>query len=396
MTQEKRQLQEQIATHIYRGPVSSTPHPAGERRLAGETGTREIRPAPGVRTRQRVVTKPDSVQPAAGERYVERRNRVYSARAKAQTYSDVMPRTLAQTGVPASGRQMGAVKRPLPRYHASPVPIRSGRRPRRRKGLLWKVLGFFGFLLMVILGVNFALTGTAFRIDQVSIAGTHNPILVQRIQHMGMQGQNIFLIDVTAFTARIDQSPMVASAVLEKQWPNQLQVIVSERTPVLLWQTKHGTYSVDKHGVVIAPASETTGADSLMTVIDMPNHGNGGKDVVEQNIHPGARLNEADIAFAMAVFECLPGVVGITDYTLLYADSTPGTLANGQGNPGGSYVVESKAGWLAYLGGPYDANPLDNRLIELQQILALAQRQQLNLATVDLRYGLRPVYTLKS
>jgi hypothetical protein len=262
--------------------------------------------------------------------------------------------------------------------------------------LLWKVLGFFGFLLMVILGANFALTSTAFRIDQVSIAGTHNSILVQRIQHMGMQGQNIFLIDVTAFTARIDQSPMVASAVLEKQWPNQLQVIVSERTPVLLWQTKHGTYSVDKHGVVIAPASETTGADSLMTVIDMPNHGNGGKDVVGQNIHPGAQLNEADIAFAMAVFERLPGVVGIADYTLLYADSTRGTLTNGQGNPGGSYVVESKAGWLAYLGGPYDANPLDNRLIELQQILALAQRQQLNLATVDLRYGLRPVYTLKS
>ncbi|MFL5654737.1 MAG: hypothetical protein ACJ8CB_11245, partial [Ktedonobacteraceae bacterium] len=203
MTQEKRQLQEQIATHIYRGPVSSTPHPPGEQRLAGEKGTREMHP--GVRTRQRVVTKPDSVQPAAGERYVERRNRVYSARAKAQTYSNVTPRTLAQTGVPASGRQMGAVKRPLPRYHASPVPIRSGRRPRRRKGLLWKVLGFFGFLLMVILGVNFALTSTAFRIDQVSIAGTHNPILVQRIQHMGMQGQNIFLIDVTAFTARIDQ-----------------------------------------------------------------------------------------------------------------------------------------------------------------------------------------------
>ena len=116
MTQEKRQLQEQIATHIYRGPASSTPHPAGERRLAGETGTREMRPAPAIRARQRVVTKPDSVQPAAGERYVERRNRVYSARAKAQPYSNVMPRTLAQTGVPASGRQMGAVKRPLPRY----------------------------------------------------------------------------------------------------------------------------------------------------------------------------------------------------------------------------------------------------------------------------------------
>jgi hypothetical protein len=34
-------------------------------------------------------------------------------------------------------------------------------------------------------------------------------------------------------------------------------------------------------------------------------------------------------------------------------------------------------------------------LIELQHILALAQEQQLQLATIDLRYGLHPVYTLK-
>jgi hypothetical protein len=35
-------------------------------------------------------------------------------------------------------------------------------------------------------------------------------------------------------------------------------------------------------------------------------------------------------------------------------------------------------------------------VIELQQILALAHKQQLDLATIDLRYGLHPVYTLKS
>ena len=36
-------------------------------------------------------------------------------------------------------------------------------------------------------------------------------------------------------------------------------------------------------------------------------------------------------------------------------------------------MVEGKAGWVAYLGVANDANPLDNRLVELQQILALAQ-----------------------
>jgi len=75
-----------------------------------------------------------------------------------------------------------------------------------------------------------------------------------------------------------------------------------------------------------------------------------------------------------------------------------GNTTNEFGGTGGrgSYIVESSTGWQAYLGGASDANPLDNRLIELQQILALAQEEQLNLATIDLRYGLRPVYTLKT
>ncbi|HAE84379.1 MAG TPA: hypothetical protein DCK85_13400, partial [Ktedonobacter sp.] len=95
--------------------------------------------------------------------------------------------------------------------------------------------------------------------------------------------------------------PMVASADLEKQWPNQLQVSVTERTPVLLWQTSHGTYSVDQHGIVIAPADETTGANALMTVVDGRNQGKtaGGKGTV---IHPGVQLNATDISFAVAVF----------------------------------------------------------------------------------------------
>jgi hypothetical protein len=257
---------------------------------------------------------------------------------------------------------------------------------------LWRIFGFFAVVVMMMLGANFALTSSAFRVAQVSVVGTHNDLLVSSIQHMGMQGQNIFLIDVVALTDRIEMLPVVASANLEKQWPNQLQVSVTERTPALLWQTPHGTYSVDRHGVVIAPASETMGADALMTVVDMPQRGkiSGGKGT---EIHPGVQLNAADIAFAMTVFADLPKVAGITDFSLRYIDTMPAVLANMGGH--GGYVVESKAGWTAYLGGANDANPLNNRLIELQQILTLAQREQLSLATIDLRFGLRPVYTLK-
>ena len=390
MTEEKRQPREQIANHIYRRPA-----------------VREIRATvssvSGVSARQRVVTKHHKVQPSAGGSYVQRRNRLYSAREKAPTHHESVvrkPRTLAQTGAPAVSGQMRVLKRPLP-YHHTPVPARSGRRQARRSGLLWRMLSIFIPLLLLVLGANFALTSSAFRVAQVSVMGAHNDMLVQSIQHMGMQGQNIFLIDVVALTARIEMLPMVASASLEKQWPNQLQVTVTERTPVLLWQTAHGTYSIDRQGVVIALAGQTAGAAALMTVVDgrrgntSGGKGTGVRDV--SDVQPGVKLNAVDIAFATAVFAELPEVAGVTDFTLRYSDTMPRVLAKEPGAMGGKgvYIIESKAGWIAYLGGANDADPLYNRLIELQQILALAQREKLNLATIDLRFGLRPVYTLK-
>jgi hypothetical protein len=324
---------------------------------------------------------PDSV--VEPTRWAERKahQRRASVDPHAGYNSRLKPRTLAQTGVPAASGQMRVIK-PLPKRHVStPVPVRSGRKA--RGGFLGRLLGFFAIVVIGIVGVIFALTSPTFRVEQVNVVGTSNAALVNSIEHMGMQGQNVFLLNTAAFSALIAGIPLVASVSVGKQLPNSLTVTIVERTPVLLWQTKQGTYSVDKTGMVIAPVNETSGADSLMTVVDMRSS----RGKAQQAVHPGVRLNTTDIAFATEVFARLPQVTGIRNFTLRY-DNT------GQGN--GSFTVASSDGWVAYLGGADNANPLDNRLIELKQILVLAQQQQLNLATIDLRFGLRPVYTLKS
>jgi len=99
------------------------------------------------------------------------------------------------------------------------------------------------------------------------------------------------------------------------------------------------------------------------------------------------------VTFALQVFERLPQVAGVTTFTLRYGPVTSGGGSSSNGN--GSFIVASPQGWIAYLGGADDTNPLDNRLIELQQILSRAQQQQLNLATIDLRFALHPVFTVK-
>ena len=377
---EKKPLREQRAHHSY----VQLPEVRSQYHEQGRSAQRTPRQEPVLEhvRLQRVVTVPVEDPSQAWNSFAQRQEQLRRARSRPQRYvseaQPIVPRTFAQTGVRATSGRIRAVRR-LQQAEASPIPTRSGRK-QFRKGLLWRILSFFAIIAGIVLALNFAFTNNAFRIEQVNVVGTHNAALISSIQRMGMQGQNIFLVNVTGLTAKVDAFPLVSSTIISKNWPNQLTVTVVERVPVLLWQTQHGTYSVDSQGVVIAPASQTVGADHLMTVIDTRNESKG------QMLHPGTRLNQDDTMFAVAVFQHLLQVSGIKTFKLRY-DST---------SEGGSYVVQSPDGWIAYLGGAQDSNPLANRLAELQQIVSLAQQQQLPLATVDLRYGLHPVYTLKN
>ncbi|GAC1359977.1 MAG: hypothetical protein NVS2B12_29820 [Ktedonobacteraceae bacterium] len=252
---------------------------------------------------------------------------------------------------------------------------------------------------LLVLAVNFTLSSNAFRLEQVNVVGTHNDALVARIQRMGMQGENIFLLNVQVMASRIEASPLVSSVELDKQLPNQLTVKVVERKPALLWQTSQGTFSVDRTGTVIATASDTPGADHLGTVVDSTNMDKGvqGAIAAVPALHPGSYLKQVDIAFAVDALQRIPKVTGINAFKLHYDGTMYASTTNQARQDGreGSYIIESSDGWKAYLGNSRDANPLDNRLLELRALLTLAQQQQLNISTIDLRYGLRPVFTIQ-
>ena len=347
----------------------------------------------------RVVKVPDVADPSTAWQSFERRQQeLRRVRARASRRGEVVSRTLAQTGMRASSGRIQAVRRPLP-YKSSPVPMRSGRN-RVRRSFLWKLLGALALGVLFILVINISLSSNAFRLEQVKVVGTHNDALINKIQSMGMQGENIFLLNVGAVASRIEASPLVSSVELDKQLPNQLVVTVVERKPVLLWQTRQGTFSVDRTGMVVASISDTPGADQLGTVVDSTNMDNGVQraNVAVPELHPGAYLRQVDIAFAVDALQRIPKVIGINAFKLHYDGTMYASTSNQadtEQDSKGSYIIESADGWKAYLGNSHDSNPLNNRLLELHALLKLAQQQQLNIGTIDLRYGLRPVFTLQ-
>ncbi|WP_081838339.1 cell division protein FtsQ/DivIB [Thermogemmatispora carboxidivorans] len=353
----------------------------------------------GEQSRQRVVTTPQKiVHPAGWTAMAERRAQQRRQRQR-QEGSPLVARALAQTAVRASSGQMRAVRSPAARPRSSPgpaaqIPRRSSRlqaRQRRRwRRLLAALLGF----VLVPAGLLFALLGPAFRIQQITVVGTQNRALIAQIQQLGLQGQNLFLVDPTALSRRIAALPLVATASVERDWPDRLQVMVSERQPVLLWKTAQGSYSVDRSGMVLAAANSTPQASQLQTVIDAR------AQKVTAGIRPGARLGAAEVTFAVEVFKEVPVLTGISNFTLryeskIYVSNAGPSAQQPQTVSHTTFVIVSPAGWVAYLGGPDDVNPLANRLRELQQILVMAQQKGLHLATIDLRFGLNVVYTLQ-
>ena len=340
---------------------------------------------------KRVVTMPhEAVQPLT---WAERHTR-YRARQTAQSAQvRLVPRTLAQTGRPAPVGQM-RTRKSLPRTPAvsrvsSRVPVRSGKL-RGSRSFWSRLLGLLFVLAIVGGGIGFALFNPTFRVQQIGISGTQNQKLIASIRQMGIQGQDIFLLNQAELVTRLDALPLVVSASLGTQLPSTVIVVVQERVPVLLWQAGKLTFGLSQDGVVIAPQNELSGTEHLAVVVDMRQ--------ATVRVRPGTRFSAADIVFVEQVFEQVPGIEGVAPFSLQYIDtiSVGGRSVPANQAGSGSYVIVSANGWRAYLGDSQNSNSLANRLLELQQILNIARTKNERLATIDLRFGLRPTYTLKA
>ena len=124
---EKRRFREQIATHDYKRSRPAVGAHSGSRQRPVVENEDRTAAAVGSGSTRRVVSVPDAVPQVAWNEYAERRNRLYAERSRshANTYTNMTPRTFAQTGVRAPSGQMRAIKR-LPHYQSAVVPPRSG------------------------------------------------------------------------------------------------------------------------------------------------------------------------------------------------------------------------------------------------------------------------------
>jgi cell division protein FtsQ len=112
--------------------------------------------------------------------------------------------------------------------------------------------------------------------DSVILTGNHFVSQADIANAIGAGAEpNLFRLSLDGARREVELIPWVQSASLRRVFPNQLQVEVTERTPVAYVNTGHGLKLVDRDGVLLEKPADAafdfpvvTGVDSSMSAAD--------------------------------------------------------------------------------------------------------------------------------
>jgi cell division protein FtsQ len=135
-------------------------------------------------------------------------------------------------------------------------PRRRGRDRRdqvryRRRRLLAIVLLLVLVAGAALIGGRAALMyGARFRVNQIDVVGTTqlNPALIRAASGIEI-GQPLLAVRADDVRRRLSAVPLLASVEVTRDWPNTVQLSVTERTPVALAASAAGPQLVDSTGL---------------------------------------------------------------------------------------------------------------------------------------------------
>lgn len=104
-------------------------------------------------------------------------------------------------------------------------------------------------------GVERLVVAVGFGVTRVTVEGQRNATDATITAALTAGPETLMLaFDTKAAKERLEAVPWIRHAQVMRFLPSTLQVVIEEREPYAIWQSKGKTYVVDDHGVVLAPA----------------------------------------------------------------------------------------------------------------------------------------------
>jgi cell division protein FtsQ len=104
-------------------------------------------------------------------------------------------------------------------------------------------------------GLKALTIAAGFGVKRITVEGQQHSTDAEIARALGAgPGGFMLAFDTDAAKERLEQVPWVKHAQVMRLLPSTLQVVIEERVPFAVWQSKGKTYVVDSEGTVIAPA----------------------------------------------------------------------------------------------------------------------------------------------
>ncbi len=89
--------------------------------------------------------------------------------------------------------------------------------------------------------------------DDIQITGIehHDPALVLSLIHVSAGG-SLMQFDATKAKLKLESQNWISSASVQRKFPNQLEIVLSERTPFAIWQKDGKHFVIDRDGVAMS------------------------------------------------------------------------------------------------------------------------------------------------
>ena len=191
-----------------------------------------------------------------------------------------------------SGASRASKPKAAPKTAAQPQP---SRRPPARLKIRWPhalrsrlmrraVLAGAGSLVLLIAFALFpgqkvknqmlAWSGQAgFRVDDIFVEGRAKTPREQLLTALGVKrGDAILAVDLAAAQKRIEGIPWVRSAAIERRLPGELHILITERSPIALWQNKGRYFLVDRDGQIVGDQIDDYASLPLTVGEGAPDH----------------------------------------------------------------------------------------------------------------------------
>lgn len=226
---------------------------------------------------------------------------------------------------------------------------------------------YLSVLILAAWLLYYSIASPYFLVREVSVSGNRLLDADQAMDATGALGQNVLRLQEDDIERAVATVSAVRSARVVMALPGRLNIEITERTPLVQWQAREGSFLVDRDGVVFSRQQPPTPVP-LVKEWDGPPMGE------------GSHVDPAVLGAVETLSMVLPSRAGIQPPWFEYSHSS-GVAIPAQGGP---RIVFG------------DADDLDGKIRALSAIRRHLEEIKARAEIIDLRFKDRPVYVLAS